>query len=677
MFVFAPKSINKDATLLKALLPLGIIAAMFFACIVFITPVTILDSIKFLLFNLFFVYLFGFVLFSLFSGQQNDRSVFIVLGYPISIFIFILSSFLDDLFKFPWLLVFLLITISWYLLKNKKESFNFKPITTNFSSYWYIYIVFFATLFFQFLFFILPSTPFQDGSLRLIYQDSAWTVGNTWSLINYGYPLRDLRAPNITFGYHMLQNIYQYSCYKFTNINPVLIHFYLEPFFDTLNITLVAIFASKYLLKINFKICALFLIGLIFSSPFFLESYNLNFFVNPISLVFGLPFFLLFFLVLFSDIQGKTQFSIFYLAICFCNVVLTKAHLLIVLPLTVGIIAVYFYFTKKEATVKYLKLFLLLICFSVLIKSIFFSQNEGAIKLRFVNFSLEDVSVNNILQIDIKNYWKQWFINFRDMIFPFIAWWPCGFIVFLLFSKKSINRDSGVLISLFCIISISIVSVLDFVGGNIYFLWYSLIICLFAFLLSDEVILQKRPLQYLVLSGIIISMFQPVRDVYNWYKLGWGDFTDTRRVWDLRATISADEWTGMEWLKNNANKTDIILSDRNSFTHESIGDERSRFFYYSMVSGRQFYNEGDGFILSMKKRKLIDNYRKTAAQIYTSANSSSISDLLKESRINFIVVSKRFNNRKFDDFNFLNRVYSNKDLDIYKFNPALNSNSAL
>lgn len=172
-------------------------------------------------------------------------------------------------------------------------------------------------------------------------------------------------------------------------------------------------------------------------------------------------------------------------------------------------------------------------------------------------------------------------------------------------------------------------------------------------------------MNFFLVALIVISTINPIKSLNAWYNSGWGNFHQSRRIWDERATINKDEWQAMEWVNKNTPVHSVIITDRDRFKHELLGEEKSRFFLYSMISGRQFLNEGDEFIRGQKNRELV-----TVAKGYSNSllniGDKEIESGKKLVKGDYLVISKRFNKRYYNNQSKLKIVYNNRSVSIFE-----------
>jgi len=218
-----------------------------------------------------------------------------------------------------------------------------------------------------------------------VYEDTLWTIGNTWSALRGGLPLEDSRFSGITLSYHIAQNLYYASTSWLTGINPIELHLRIAPFYDLFFLTGAISIGARAFWKIkalpSTLICLPVLFGTVQITPLKVgaDPGLGEIFGNPISLVFGLGAFLLSLIALPSQKREQTRWQdLAYLGILFTLCMSSKGILGVLLP---GAYTIYIAinclqdksFPRKEEIHKVLVMAFVFIC----LKTALFQGAEG------------------------------------------------------------------------------------------------------------------------------------------------------------------------------------------------------------------------------------------------------------------------------------------------------------
>lgn len=138
--------------------------------------------------------------------------------------------------------------------------------------------------------------------------------------------------------------------------------------------------------------------------------------------------------------------------------------------------------------------------------------------------------------------------------------------------------------------------------------------------------------------------------------------------YDMYLSISQDEYEAMRWVDENTPENALLATDRyssvpiNQYDYEDRWD--NRFFLYATYSNRFCYISGSGYNLPAANWHIRKEMIETNNRFYDRTNINR-GELAKSLDIDFVVVSKRFN-----DFGNLEGCgyklcFSNNDVDIY------------
>jgi len=650
-----------------------LLVVYFFLLILY--PLLYFDIVKFLIFQILFILLPGYMFSKWFISEKLTKVQSCIFGYPVSIIAIFIFAWIENLFNIHYLpaiiLIFTAISINQISKDYKKEpaEISGKPAVLANILFYSICVMI------TFVLFIIPSAPPTPEHLGLYYQDSLWTVGNTWSFIR-GFPLYDSRCSGVLFGYHMLQNIYQATIFNFTKIDPFNIHFYLEPIFDWFLLVFIIIFGGMKIAGFSLNKVIIFSIGLFFTSSIASKTLTSHMFFNPLSSFFGLSVLVMFIYYMISYFNKKRNLDIFYLTILFTYISAAKVIFIFLIPITLLIMFIYNLFRKQFPYKKEIAFGICLIIAGILLKCTIYKNGvDRVLTLRQINISS---TVYNLLD---KIYFIKYFKNILFPIYRYLKvltssilhYWPSLLFFILFFSDRKFQRENkntyNLFMVVFIIVSIGFVSFFSFPGGDTYFYMYSLILILLLNTFAFDYLRNKNNNLFKIISIIvlIIGVIYFANLSILWQNSGLGNFPndENRRIWDKRATIDYNEWEGMQWFEDNTNFNDIFFSDRRDFTHENKGIELGRFFGYSALCGRQAFAEGNDFVYG-KNKIIINEYWNLVDKFLFSNNRSEQEKLLKEIQADYFIQSLRFNNKDYTELDNLKLIYENKSIKIFK-----------
>lgn len=133
--------------------------------------------------------------------------------------------------------------------------------------------------------------------------------------------------------------------------------------------------------------------------------------------------------------------------------------------------------------------------------------------------------------------------------------------------------------------------------------------------------------------------------------------------------VTPAEYEGLLWLRDNTDKNAIIASDRYYSSKKEEYDLGSRasntHFMYAVYSGRRQYLEGAGFSFEKDDIEELREMIKTNNKFFDVTDNDR-GELARELGIDYVMVSKRFENPgdlRSDDYE---ECYSNEDVTIYR-----------
>jgi hypothetical protein len=171
----------------------------------------------------------------------------------------------------------------------------------------------------------------------------------------------------------------------------------------------------------------------------------------------------------------------------------------------------------------------------------------------------------------------------------------------------------------------------------------------------------------IILLWTILSIYYDIRALINNNQNSYSlrqYFTSQNKKQNSNGYLSSNEYDGLQYLRNNLNSQDIVLSDRTEIFDYEANEIENRFFFYSAFSGKQMYLEGSDYNFINKKAGIAER-KKIVKTIYSSRNQDTISNICSRNRISYIIWSKRIKNKPALS-EVLNPVFENNDIAIYK-----------
>jgi hypothetical protein len=649
-------------------------------------PFLSVDLLKYLVFQIFVTLIPGFY----FSGKlikNINLSLFerCIMGYPFVYIIVSIITWVSIMLNLPLLLIYQLI-ICPLSLYNFVQYIRKSKVSNDIDKNLFIsHSLFFGIAFFvMFITFLIAVAPPEVDKLGIYYQDSLWTLGNTWSIIR-GIPVIDARLSEAQLGYHFIQSIWHATIHRLTGIHPFNTQFYLDSVFNMFLLISVLTIGLRKMLKYSLLKVNIFMFFLLFTSGygFLLGGLQGHIFYNPISLFFGLPAFLLLFFAFYDIFENNSEYHPLYLLSLFIFVAMSKAHLLIVFPAVFMIMfGLGIFFKEKFITIKNgVSLFLFLISTAFLYLYIYKPGSDG----RVISIFSQNISPNSpaypifvFFQNTVMSRPIEILLLFTKKLLYFgIIFLKQPFILIsiitLIISKnyrKNLLKIPLILHSfllLFPLLSFCMASSADFPGGGAYFIWYSKIVFIPYLVMLISFYIKKKNMVSIILifmlTGFGIVNYSNL--IFKWINLDWWTVSVLEhKPRDSRMTIDKYEWEAMEWIRKNTSQRAIIASDRRSFFHETAVPpvELGRFFGYSALSGRQFWVEGDSFLLGSSK-KIAEKRWTILNSFFNTSNKEEQKRLGGNIEADYLIQSKRFNKNKIE---ILDKVFENASVNIFK-----------
>lgn len=663
---------------------------IFFLLLILITffsfkifKLTSIELIKYVYFQVFFVLLQGCLIF-IFIDVRLSIIESVVFAYSGGVIINILEYYIFYSIHNPKGIfiagnVIAVVGIIAFIKKVKH-----KKIIISFDGYDRVFLYLFLLIIsIAFLSFSLNNLPPEVLGKGTYNQDLLWTIGNVESIKNF-YPIQDIRIANLPFNYHYFMNIHMAVMSLITQIDPFKLYFAAGFIGKTfLFIGGCYVFSKRILKKKSLSI--VFIVIYIFTSCASLWSkdslalnYNLYHIIfQPFGLEMSIGFMCLCLLILTRAINsGKTNIrELILISVYFVFMLGLKGPVAVVVLGGLILLLIYLIMFRRsnvKVVLLYTVTFTLLLIFFY--KSIF-GDGGGKLQLElgyFARSSTIGKCIQNILEKHIGNIPV---INSMIVILiNFIFYLPFASLTYLCMIKyffgnyKKISLNNAFLFFI-CLTGIGLTYILKHPGhSEMYFIMTAipLMECLAIKYLTEINKSKMYILFSIVLMAIgFISSFNQYKTVMiqglNNYKINY----NTNKIQcesDLNS-ITNSEYEGMLWIKNNTNINDIILTDRQLYSHDGNDFSTSRYFYYSTFSSRRMYLEGWAYTTSGKAKKII-YYRKDINKGVYENNEGDL-EKAKNDGVKYIVKSN-FLNKDELTLNCVKKVFQNKDIEIYK-----------
>lgn len=613
-----------------------------------------------------------------------------ILGYPAAVAVYCLMFYILDLLGLRWLgYVFAIVPLS-LLWVDRYDGVENK-IENSISILLVVFYSFVFALFF--LAFSLTTALPTNETIGLYYQDSLWTVGNTWSIIREGFPVSDARFDGAPFSYHMAQNIYYAFVHQLTGIYPFDLHLRIAPIYDLFFLVGALVVGGKVFLGQRGWEAAIIPLAVLFTAgslQWGVTGYLGHIYINPLSMFFGLSAYI-YLLMLLGYHAQRNQVFIVYSGLVALVAFSSKASIpLVMLPAMATYLA-YQWLQGYQLKARDLTLGVVLVGVILLLESSIYAEAAGGFQLRNLT-PLNDLQVDRVAEIVGESLAsmavpfgpliKPAFIFFRGFLHISLTFYFLTIAGLWLISKDfrqacKAHLPFMLFLFTFTVISSLWVAFFSFPGGRVYFVWYAVLAWAVFFGMTFMQFLFRpsrswQPVVAVVLLSVGLVMFSTY--ALNFFNSPWWRIAVLNDIaWDARATISAGEWEAMVWVKNNLPEDVILISDRRGFKHERSGEFRGRFFGYSALSGRQLFNEGDDF-----NRKSVAIYAEDRWHLVDglmSAGSADEADTFwAQIPADYLVVSKRFSTPGAGLLKISTPVFENADVSILRKNaPAVPS----
>jgi hypothetical protein len=649
-----------------------------------------LDLIKYLLFQVFFIFLQGslFIRMVRLYVKGIERVVY---SYGLGIVITILEYFVCYSLHFSkgiFIIGILVSTIeSVFIFKNlllKKynpiHGFLLVPFPL-----WNIFsIILLVTMFGFILYNPLPSV----GGAVTFNQDLLWNIGNL-EAAQRGFPIEDSRVAEVPLYYHYFGSIHLAVMSLITGIEPTELFFK----FSQLGKVFLIIFSAFLLGKTFFRDTTK---GLWFTWIYFFTScaslnkvmdngygsfLNINFLhitVKPIGFQFSISFLFLAAVLLIKQFRETTichnLLIAFGLLSFFC--IGTKGPVgLVLVGVVLAIMFLSLVFNKDKTRQISIYAFSLTLVF---IGSYFAFIKNSTSSLGFqLGYTMRDTAVwKYIKEYGTFGINEDWLIIPAIMV-HLILFLPFAMPLFVLWVRdriKMFNRlpyeellVGGLAICGICgtlIFKQDGHSELYFILTAIPFIELTALAWLF-----NNVARLSTVSRFLIFSLFLIGSYTTFANVIDQFIEGKKKVEIVQSRLNYYGPpgynqITSYEYEPMLWLKEHSSTHDLIATNRHYY-FGTKPDGTERYFYYSTFSNRRYFLEGWAYYYSRETFKDVPKDRQLLNQkIYS--NHPDAEEILSRYHIKYIVVSKFENPELSLTYDIAQMVFSNRDVDIYK-----------
>ncbi|WP_429973822.1 hypothetical protein [Enterococcus sp. AZ163] len=659
------------------------------------SQVMLINSLKYLVFQFFIIFLPGMTVCSFYQKKINDPLFFNVFSYGVGVAINIVLYFLlsiMNLLQFANLTMLLLAGFCCVILiKSSRGSFTGKQIDIN--TLFYVNFIVMLSLVTVLVAFTLPNLLIGQKESYSYYVDSLWHIGNIVE-IKLGLPIEDLRVLKVPMHYHFGMHVHiammdffiggisvASTFYSFSQLGIVILlfctMFALAKKCLNSNLLAAATTMLLFIIERSFLFVHIFKypsgVGLALAFELLAIYYFIFVLLDKTSekmykfIINAIPLFLL----LFGSLYSKAPMGV----LLYCGCIITIAYKAI----------------KTRKDYKNIIAFIVIITglFYLLYSNLFVSSDAGSSSLGLgLDFGRSIIKDSTFYQF-LLNRKIESIIIFRAVavLFGLIQWllnleilrWvmPLYILGLLLYLRHPLKIKSlnfflssvilGGLVLNFCIRQ----------DGASEYYFYMAIVPLILLQAVDILTSIIGNIKASALLLVLISLAPIFTSANTFTKLAiegginFAQNTGSITVPQIQSegdSISRKEYQGMIWLKNHSQKNDIILTDRSFFIKEDYPDLRNtirnrnyRYHYYSAFSERRNYLEGFAY----QRDAYGDLIRKRfdiVSTIFSEEVNAELEQVKKEG-VKYIVVTKSLHPKV--SFNE-KVVFENSDIRIYE-----------
>lgn len=512
-----------------------------------------------------------------------------------------------------------------------------------------------------------------------LYQDVAWNTGNTVSLA-WGLPVQDIHVDGFSFGYHYFVNAFLAPLYNMLGISAYTLYVKLlaivQVFIFTGGLYLLfsLLFKNKWL-----RVCAAGATAL--CSALILQHMFWYAYATPLSM--GLACAAAYFFIRFSRKMDTASvkdrdFLMFLMLLMVATGVKTLLAVGVIAGAGILILAQIFYRKKNTANLLLAGVVLLAAVAGLYVGMVYGTHTFNSLQRAFAapmwmgaapEYYLKALEIfpgMPELLVKIMCYPVYLAENYLVLVVAVIL------ILVALGKKKAGYRRIRLFLLAGIVTGLVAASVLYQPGmSNLFFLEGTLPLCAFALFLSVKEHMDNKRLDasekrmFYVIMGAVFA-FQAVFNIgvlQNDYTNGLPAVGRTGAV-SQYDSITAGQYEGMLWLKNETAKDAVFATDRQHYTPSgTLAD--ARYYYYTAFSERQCYAEGYNYISTHNAdfERVIDDRYYAMLGVYAN-DPASIERLIADG-VDYLVATRFLH----PDFTLDNRygtlAYENADIAIY------------
>jgi hypothetical protein len=648
------------------------------------------DLIKYLLFQVFFIFLQGSLFIRLI--RLNLKGIErVVYSYGLGIVITILEYFVCFSLHFDKGIFFIGIVVSiiesviiFKVLLQKKynpiHSFLLVPLPL-----WNIFsIILMVTLFGFILYNPLPNV----GGTVTFNQDLLWNIGNMESA-QRGFPMEDSRVAGVPLYYHYFGSIHLAVMSLITGIEPTELFFK----FSQLGKAFLIVFSAFLLGKNFFRDTTK---GLWFTWIFFFTScaslnkvmengygtfLNINFLhitVKPIGFQFSISFLFLAAVILlkqFRETRLQYNLLITFTLLSFFSIG-TKGPVGLVL---VGVVLAIMFISLilKKDRIRQIAIYALSLSVLFIGTYLTFIKNSTSSLGFQLGYTVRDTAVwKNITEYVTFGKNEDWLIVPAIFVhlFLFLPFAMPLFVFWLADRIKSFNRlhFEELLVGGLAICGICGTLIFKQDGhSELYFILTAIPFIELAALswLFNNVPRLSSVSRFLICLLFLIGSYTTAANVIAQIIEGEKKVESVQSKLNYYGPpgynqITSYENEAMLWLKEHSNTQDLMATNRHYYFGTKT-EGTQRYFYYSTFSNRRYFLEGWAYYYSREEFKKVPKDRLLLNKKIFN-NESDVEEILSHYKIKYIVASKFENPELRLTYDNAQVVFSNRDVDIYR-----------
>ncbi len=653
---------------LISLLSILIIGKLFF-------ELSIINFSLFLLYIALYIYLPGKILFKILKIENFSNMIEEVMSFFLGVFLIIIQyyvfSFFNSLFLIKYFVPVLLVARLIYLVVQKKPIYKSKDNNTlDAGTYLFMGVNIFISAIFTLFAFPKPTVV----SNAVINQDIGWHMGNV-NILSSGSNM-DSRVYGIKFLYHYFSDLF-YAIAKYIfdfSAYELIVQFQFIVIGTIVTISTIAFFRTVFKDKKNLAYFAAFVL---FYVPTVANGYYNNIFyhiftnVNAMALTFPVVLITLLTIKNSLEIKGNKQNILLMFIFIFLLAGLKGPIALIILvalfALTIPMLI------QKKSSLFWLKLLMVTTVSYAIIHFTLLSQGSDLVEIG-MNSAFDVITSTSLFPGGLNNPDSNFFIRFTYVIPHFVLavfffsipyLWRLIRNAYQLVTKQYISLFEQFCL-IFSIISLGAYYIIRHSGySQMYFLFGALpIIYYLGGKEVEKLLVKNTDKEFKVIFIITISLFfiRPVLGtvdtIIEKLEESYSNFQNEQEDY-FNSSISALEYEGMMWLKDNTTSKDLLATNRHN--------DNNLFFLYSAYSDRSFYIEGSDYAKNSglkpeRAQEMLEENDLLFSEEYQNKHNLAI-----QLNLDYIVQYKKQQpNDVFSKESGFQQCFENNDISIFK-----------